>query len=310
MGPWTLAYHLHGLQPFLTKTLLEPEIVVAFLQRLKEITLAFGRAQIIAGADVLCLADHATGDLVRSTMYRDFLQPVHKELIAGLGCPIVLHICGDTLDRIGHIVDAGFDAFHFDSKVDARAAVDAVGGRMSLVGNVIANVDSVAGLSGLTVLDISGNDLTDISPLGGLTNLANLDISNNNLTDISPLGSLTTLQELSAGGNSITDASALAAMQSIEMATMHGARALGLDQETGSLLPGKSADIIAFDLNSIETQPVYHPESHVVYAASRDKITDVWINGQHVLNQRQLTRMDQNEILQKAQSWQHRIRKT
>ncbi len=106
------------------------------------------------------------------------------------------------------------------------------------------------------------------------------------------------------------DASALAAMQAIEMATLRGARALGLEQETGSLVPGKSADIIAFDLNSIETQPVYHPESHVVYAGSRDKITDVWINGQHLLNQRELTRMDQNEILQKAHSWQQRIRKT
>jgi 5-methylthioadenosine/S-adenosylhomocysteine deaminase len=107
-----------------------------------------------------------------------------------------------------------------------------------------------------------------------------------------------------------TDASTLAAMQAIEMATLHGARALGLERETGSLLPGKSADIIAYDLNSIETQPVYHPESHVVYAGSRDKITDVWINGQHLLNQRQLTRMDQKAILHKAQSWQRRIRKT
>ncbi len=106
------------------------------------------------------------------------------------------------------------------------------------------------------------------------------------------------------------DASSLAAMQAIEMATLRGARALGLDQETGSLLAGKSADIIAINLNSIETQPLYHPESHVVYASSRDKITDVWINGQHLLNQRQLTRMDQHEILTKAQSWQQKIRKT
>jgi [methyl-Co(III) methanol-specific corrinoid protein]:coenzyme M methyltransferase len=69
-------------------------------------------------------------------MYRDFLQPIHEDLIAALDCPLVLHICGDTLDRIGFIADAGFAAFHFDSKVDARAAVQAAGPRLGLVGNV------------------------------------------------------------------------------------------------------------------------------------------------------------------------------
>lgn len=136
MGPWTLSYHVHGLQDFLTETLLEPEKVRGFLQQLKHIPVLFGKAQISVGADILCLADHATGDLVRGAMYRDFLQPIHHELVRELGCPLVLHICGNTLDRLGYIVEAGFDAFHFDSKVDAVDAVRAVGGRMSLVGNV------------------------------------------------------------------------------------------------------------------------------------------------------------------------------
>ena len=136
MGPWTLSYHMHGLQEFLIETLLEPAKVRGFLERLKAVPIAFGRAQIEAGADLLCLADHATGDLVRGSMYRDFLQPVHRELVRELGSPVVLHICGHTLDRIGYIADAGFDAFHFDSKVDAMDAVAAADGRMSLVGNV------------------------------------------------------------------------------------------------------------------------------------------------------------------------------
>ncbi len=135
MGPWTLSYHLHGLEDFLIETLLEPDKVRGFLDRLTAVPRLFGKAQIAAGADMLCLADHATGDLVRGTMYRDFLQPVHRELVRELACPIVLHICGDTLDRIGYIAEAGFAAFHFDSKVDAKDAVRAAG-RMSLVGNV------------------------------------------------------------------------------------------------------------------------------------------------------------------------------
>ena len=136
MGPWTLAYHTHGVQAFLLETISDPPRVRRFLDRLSEITVLFGQAQIAAGADVLCLADHATGDLVGHWTYRDFLLPYHRQLTQRLGCPTVLHICGNTLDRLGHICTAGFDCFHFDSKVDAQDAVREVDGRMSLMGNV------------------------------------------------------------------------------------------------------------------------------------------------------------------------------
>ena len=136
MGPWTLSYHLHGIQDFLAETLLDPDKVRGFLDKLQEITVLFGLAQIRAGADVLCLADHATGDLVGPWTYRDFLLPYHQELTQRLGCPTVLHICGNTLDRMGTICEAGFDCFHFDSKVNAQDAVKRIGGAMSLMGNV------------------------------------------------------------------------------------------------------------------------------------------------------------------------------
>jgi len=136
MGPWTLSYHVHGVQEFLIKTILDPDTVRGFLDRLKEVTVLFGVAQIQAGADVLCIADHATGDLVGPWTYRDFLLSYHKELTQRLGCPTVLHICGDTLDRMGYICESGFDCFHFDSKVDAQDAVQEIAGRISLMGNV------------------------------------------------------------------------------------------------------------------------------------------------------------------------------
>jgi len=135
-GPWTLAYHLHGVQAFLLETLTDPARVRAFLDGLKEVTVLFGRAQIAAGADVLCIADHATGDLISARMYREFLLPYHRELTGRLGCPTVLHICGNTLDRLDDIATAGFDCFHFESKVDAREAVARAAGRISLMGNV------------------------------------------------------------------------------------------------------------------------------------------------------------------------------
>ncbi|HSR34726.1 MAG TPA: MtaA/CmuA family methyltransferase [Anaerolineae bacterium] len=136
LGPWTLAYHVHGLQRFLIATIDEPDKVRAFLERLKEVTVLFAIAQIQAGADLICLGDHATGDLVGPWVYRDYLVSIHRELTQRLGCPTVLHLCGNTLDRLDYICEEGFDCFHFDSKVDARAAVEKVAGRISLMGNI------------------------------------------------------------------------------------------------------------------------------------------------------------------------------
>jgi MtaA/CmuA family methyltransferase len=135
-GPWTLAYHLFGLENFLVLVLDDPAKLRRILERLAEITLRFGRAQIAAGADCLTLGDHLTGDLCRAETYRDFLLPVHQQLAKQLPCPVMLHICGNTLDRMDYIARSGFAAFHFDSKNDAKRAVDVMAGRMRLIGNV------------------------------------------------------------------------------------------------------------------------------------------------------------------------------
>jgi 5-methylthioadenosine/S-adenosylhomocysteine deaminase len=91
------------------------------------------------------------------------------------------------------------------------------------------------------------------------------------------------------------------------MATLNGARALGLGDETGSLEPGKAADLIAVDLSQPETEPVYHPISQLVYTASRHQVTDVWVAGQHLLADRRLTTLDLDEILQRARAWREKI---
>jgi len=74
--------------------------------------------------------------LISAETYRDFLLPFHKELTKEIGCPMTLHICGNTLDRIKYICESGFDCFHFESKVDAKKAVKEVDGRISLMGNI------------------------------------------------------------------------------------------------------------------------------------------------------------------------------
>jgi len=103
------------------------------------------------------------------------------------------------------------------------------------------------------------------------------------------------------------DASALPAADALQMATLNGARALGLADQIGSLAPGKWADIAAIDLGALETQPLYDPVSQLVYAAAREQVSDVWVAGQHLLRKRELTQIDLADVLQRVRGWQQRI---
>jgi [methyl-Co(III) methanol-specific corrinoid protein]:coenzyme M methyltransferase len=114
----------------------DPDGVKRSLDTLKELTVRFGKAQIEAGADVLTLPDHATGDLVRADYYRDFLSDLHAELCDRIPCPLILHICGATEDRMPYIRETGFDAFHFDSKNDIHRSLELMQGKCRLAGNV------------------------------------------------------------------------------------------------------------------------------------------------------------------------------
>jgi 5-methylthioadenosine/S-adenosylhomocysteine deaminase len=91
------------------------------------------------------------------------------------------------------------------------------------------------------------------------------------------------------------------------MATINGARALGLDEETGSLEPGKSADMVALDFGRPETQPVYNPVSQLVYAAGRDQVRHVWVAGRQLIRDREPTTLDPKAILDAAREWGERI---
>ncbi len=103
------------------------------------------------------------------------------------------------------------------------------------------------------------------------------------------------------------DASALDAHTVLTMATLNGARALGLDSLIGSLRPGKAADIVAVDLGDIETQPLYDPLSQLIYAAGRDKVSHVWIAGRQVVRERALLTLDKTAILERAMLWRERL---
>ncbi|MGA3116203.1 MAG: MtaA/CmuA family methyltransferase [Syntrophobacteraceae bacterium] len=137
MGPWTLAYHMAGTQNLLLHVGLgEKDKINKMLRRLMPVTTAFARAQFQAGADIVVLADHATGNLVGPYHYKEYLLPIHQEMTATIEGPLILHVCGNCTDRLELFADAGFDGYHFEWQVDAKAAVERIGHRMCLVGNV------------------------------------------------------------------------------------------------------------------------------------------------------------------------------
>lgn len=103
------------------------------------------------------------------------------------------------------------------------------------------------------------------------------------------------------------DASAFDAAYTLRAATLNAAKAIGLDAQIGSIEPGKQADLTAVRLSDLETQPMYHVASQLIYATGRHQVSDVWIAGQRKLRQRELVDVDVEGILAKTRAWRERI---
>jgi len=127
--------------------------------------------------------------------------------------------------------------------------------------------------------------------------------SNNDLSLFGEMRSAALLAKLGSG-----DASSLPAADVLEMATINGARALGMQDSLGSIEVGKLADFIAVDLAQPETQPLYNPISQLVYAAHACQVTHSWIGGRSVMRNRQLTQLDLADAIDQAGRWATKIR--
>lgn len=125
--------------------------------------------------------------------------------------------------------------------------------------------------------------------------------SNNGLDMLGELRSAALLGKAVAG-----DATAIPAWYALEMGTINGARALGLEDDLGSIEVGKLADVAAVDLSS-ENQPLYDVTSQLIYASARHQVTDVWIHGKQVLDNRQLVTLEEQRLRAVARGWGERI---
>ena len=103
------------------------------------------------------------------------------------------------------------------------------------------------------------------------------------------------------------DAAGFDAFSALRAATLGGAKALGWDDRIGSIEPGKQADLACVDLSPLETQPLHHVVSQLVYATGRQQVSDVWIAGARKLRERELVDMDPVAIVANARQWRDRI---
>ena len=216
---------------------------------------------------------HETTDEIEDSLRQYGKRPLARLAELGLLTPnlMAVHMTQLTDDEINELAAYGIHVIHCpESNLKLASGFCAVAKLLAAGINVAVGTDSAA--------------------------------SNN---DLDMLGEMRSAALLAKGLSG--DAAALPAATALRMATLNGARALGIDQETGSLLPGKWADITAVDMSEPECQPLYNPLSQLIYAASRGQVSDVWVAGQQLLRARDLTRIDLTDVLGRAQRWHDRL---
>jgi 5-methylthioadenosine/S-adenosylhomocysteine deaminase len=250
-----------------------------------------------------CLAPHAPYTVSDATFTR----------IAGyaaeLGLPVHVHV-HETAEEVANEI----------AKTGARPLarlhrLGLVGPQLIAVHAVHLDADDIALLAhhGASVAHCPASNLklaSGIAPVAALLDAGiNVGIgtdgaASNNRLDMFAEMRLAALLAKGASGR----ADVLPAHAALRAATLAGARALGLEARTGSITPGKCADLAAVNMGKMELMPVYNPVSHVVYAAARNDVSDVWVNGKHVVKKQQLAGVEKEELESIALMWQNRMK--
>lgn len=195
------------------------------------------------------------------------------------------------IDRLG-LLNSQLIAVHMTALTDAEIALCAERG-VSVVHCPESNLKLASGFCPVEKLRRAGVNLA----------LGTDGCASNN--DLDMFGEMRTAALLAKGV--ARDASALDAASALRMATLGGARAIGMGETVGSIEPGKRADLVCVDLSEIETQPLHHVISQLVYATGRQQVSDAWIDGRAKLRQRVLVDMDIDALKAKAARWRERI---
>jgi 5-methylthioadenosine/S-adenosylhomocysteine deaminase len=103
------------------------------------------------------------------------------------------------------------------------------------------------------------------------------------------------------------NAEALPAHAALRMATLAGARAVGLESRIGSIAPGKAADLVAVDLSAPELGPLFDPVSQLVYAAGREHVSHVWVDGRLRISEGKLPAEGFSRLESIRELWQNAL---
>ena len=195
------------------------------------------------------------------------------------------------LDRLG-LVNDRLIAVHMTQLTDAEIHLCAERG-VSVVHCPESNLKLASGFCPACVLQRAGVNLA----------IGTDGVASNN--DLDMFGETRTAAILAKAV--ADDAAGFDAFSALRAATLGGAKAMGFDHLVGSLQPGKQADIACVDLSALETQPLHHVVSQLIYATGRQQVSDVWIAGKQKLNARVLVDMDMDRIIANAKQWRGRI---
>jgi len=195
------------------------------------------------------------------------------------------------LDRLG-LVNDRLIAVHMTQLTDAEIALCAERG-VSVAHCPESNLKLASGFCPVAKLSKAGVNLA-IGTDGAASN-----------NDLDMFGEMRTAALLAKGVGE--DAAALDAFETLRAATLGGAKALEFDDRIGSIEPGKQADLVCVDLDPLETQPLHHVVSQLVYACGRHQVTDVWIAGHRKLDRRVLVDLDTDALVANARQWRDRI---
>ncbi len=195
------------------------------------------------------------------------------------------------LDRLG-LVNDRLIAVHMTQLTDAEIALCAQRG-VSVVHCPESNLKLASGFCPACALSRAGVNLAI-----GTDGCA----SNNDLDMFGEARTAALLAKAVA-----QDATALDSASALRAATLGGAKAMGFDAQVGSIEVGKQADLACIDLAQIETQPLHHVISQLIYATGRHQVSDVWIAGRPKLRARELVDIDTAALIANARQWRSRI---
>ena len=231
-----------------------------------------------------------------------------RDLAEEMDVPIHLHL----LETAGEI-DGSLKA-HGKTPLDRLDALGLLGPRLLAVHMTQLGSDDIRRVAraGVHVLHCPASNLKLAS---GICPVAELDAAgvniaigtdgaaSNNTLDMFAEMRLAALLAKGASGNP----EAVPATRALSMATINGARALGLEDRIGTIEAGKSADLAAVALNQSGTLPVHNVISHLVYSAGRNQVSDVWVEGRRVVRQREVETLDTDDVHRSAHQWAARL---